>query len=210
MHAVVRSLGMENTAAVISEMIARREQAMRGRDASAMVADYAPDAVKFDLAPPLQNVGVEAVALQAWMDGFEGTLEYEVTDLVCGSEPHGLKTLPRREQNGHDSDQECPPCPEPEASYQSTRTSIPQCGRAPVSARAFTLRPHQVGKMSCDTRRSASDILRYASPGTLIITSCAHAGSKDAYSSFVVVESARFSCHFSCGPFGRPVCVRRF
>src|SRR5690349_18490531 len=85
MHAVVRSRGMENTAAVISEMIARREQAMRGRDASAMVADYAPDAVKFDLAPPLQNVGVEAVALQAWMDGFEGTLEYEVTDLAVST-----------------------------------------------------------------------------------------------------------------------------
>ena len=55
---------------------------MRGRDAAALAADYAPDALKFDLAPPLQNVGVDAGGLQAWLDGFDGEIDYAVTDLA--------------------------------------------------------------------------------------------------------------------------------
>src|SRR5437867_2685041 len=100
-------------------------------------------------------------------------------------------------------------CQEPEASYQSTRTSIPQRGREPVPAGAFTLRAHQVRNMSCDTRRSASDILPYASPGTLVATSCPREGSKDGSSSFLVADSALLSCRFGNCAFGRPACVRR-
>src|SRR3954452_1070783 len=66
----------------IRALIAGRERAMRGRDAAAMVAGYAPDATKFDLAPPLRNAGVDAAGLQAWMNGFDGELEYEVHDLA--------------------------------------------------------------------------------------------------------------------------------
>lgn len=66
----------------IRAMIARREGAMRGRDAATIAADYAPDALKFDLAPPLQNVGVDAAALQAWLDGFDGEIDFAVTDLA--------------------------------------------------------------------------------------------------------------------------------
>ena len=58
---------------------------MRGRDAATIAADYAPGALKFDLAPPLQNVGVDAAGLQAWLDGFDGELEYDVTGLAISA-----------------------------------------------------------------------------------------------------------------------------
>ena len=67
--------------AVISEL----EAAMRTGDAKAVVALYTEDAVKYDLAPPLRHLGPEvhdAAALQAWFDGFGGSIGYEVHHLA--------------------------------------------------------------------------------------------------------------------------------
>ena len=66
---------------VISEL----EAAMRAGDAKAVVALYTPDAVKYDLAPPLRHLGPEvhdADALQAWFDGFGGSVGFEVHELA--------------------------------------------------------------------------------------------------------------------------------
>lgn len=69
----------------IQAVIGELETAMRAGDAKAVVALYAPDAVQFNLAPPLRH-GAEEVhdvaALQAWFDGFGGSVGFEVHDLA--------------------------------------------------------------------------------------------------------------------------------
>jgi ketosteroid isomerase-like protein len=70
--------------AQLRQMFADQQTAMRDRDADALVARYAPEAVKFDLAPPLANAGPtvrDADRLRQWFGGFDGPLDYEVTDL---------------------------------------------------------------------------------------------------------------------------------
>jgi uncharacterized protein (TIGR02246 family) len=69
----------------IRAVVAELESAMRAGDAKAVVALYGPDAVKYDLAPPLRHGPAEvhdAGALQAWFDGFGGSVGYEVRDLA--------------------------------------------------------------------------------------------------------------------------------
>jgi ketosteroid isomerase-like protein len=56
--------------------------AMRAGNAAAVVAQYAPEAVKFDLAPPLRKAGPEAhdvAGLVAWFAKFDGAVDYEIT-----------------------------------------------------------------------------------------------------------------------------------
>ena len=45
--------------AQIRQLMAQQETAMRERDAERLVSRYAPDAVLFDLAPPLRHIGPE-------------------------------------------------------------------------------------------------------------------------------------------------------
>jgi ketosteroid isomerase-like protein len=69
----------------IRQMMADRAAAMRAGDADAVVAQYAPEIVSFDLAPPLQHVGAEvrdAAGLRAWFAGFQGPVDYEITQLA--------------------------------------------------------------------------------------------------------------------------------
>jgi uncharacterized protein (TIGR02246 family) len=69
----------------IRGVIGELEAAMRAGDAKAVVALYAPDAVKYDLAPPLRHTGAEvhdADGLQSWFDGFGGSVGYEVYELA--------------------------------------------------------------------------------------------------------------------------------
>ena len=69
----------------IRGVIGELEAAMRVGDANAVVALYAPDAVKYDLAPPLRHTGAEvhdADGLQSWFDGFGGSVGYEVSELA--------------------------------------------------------------------------------------------------------------------------------
>jgi len=72
------------TEAQLRQLIDEQVAAMRSRDADYLVSRYAVDAVTFDLAPPLQNVGAsahDADAQRAWFAGFDGAIEYEITDL---------------------------------------------------------------------------------------------------------------------------------
>jgi ketosteroid isomerase-like protein len=70
----------------IRELIADREAAMQARDAARFVAHYAPEIVKFDLAPPLRNAGpqlLDPAGMAAWLSSFadDDTFEFAVTDL---------------------------------------------------------------------------------------------------------------------------------
>jgi ketosteroid isomerase-like protein len=96
--------------AQIRQLMAERETAMRARDAERIVSRYAPEVVKFDLAPPLQHTGPEACdvnRLRGWFSGFDGPIEYEIRDLTMAvgedvafchslnrlsSTPHGAAT----------------------------------------------------------------------------------------------------------------------
>jgi ketosteroid isomerase-like protein len=70
----------------IQAVVADRAAAMHDRDAERFVAHYAPQIVKFDLAPPLLYTGPEArdaEALRAWLASHPGgPVDYEIRDLV--------------------------------------------------------------------------------------------------------------------------------
>jgi ketosteroid isomerase-like protein len=72
--------------AQIRQLIGEQAIAMRTRDAERILASrYAPEIVKFDLAPPLQHTGPELLdvrGLQSWFAGFDGPIDYEIRDLT--------------------------------------------------------------------------------------------------------------------------------
>jgi ketosteroid isomerase-like protein len=51
------------------------------KDAGAIIAPYAPNAVIFNLAPPLSHGGMDLEEKQAWLDTWEGPIERESRDL---------------------------------------------------------------------------------------------------------------------------------
>jgi ketosteroid isomerase-like protein len=72
------------TEATLRQLMDEQAAAMRSRDADYLVSRYAADAVTFDLAPPLQNVGKsvrDADSQRAWFAGFDGAIDYEISDL---------------------------------------------------------------------------------------------------------------------------------
>jgi ketosteroid isomerase-like protein len=71
--------------AQIRQLMAQQETAMRERDAERLVSRYAPDAVLFDLAPPLRHIGPElhdANGVRSWLAGFDGPIGLEIRDLT--------------------------------------------------------------------------------------------------------------------------------
>ncbi|SDY47302.1 conserved hypothetical protein [Amycolatopsis xylanica] len=85
----------------IREIFAAHVAAMRAKDADALVARFAPDAVTFTLAPPLSNSGeavTDPAGVGAWLAGFTGEMDYEFRDLelAIGEDvafAHGLTRL---------------------------------------------------------------------------------------------------------------------
>ena len=57
-------------------------KAVRAKDVDAVLSHYAADIVTFDLAPPLERVGAEALrkGLEAWFPTFRGPVGYEIRD----------------------------------------------------------------------------------------------------------------------------------
>jgi PhnB protein len=57
--------------------------AIRTKDVERAVSHYAPDVVSFDLAPPLDYRGTEAIrrSLEEWFPTFHGPVGYEIHDL---------------------------------------------------------------------------------------------------------------------------------
>ncbi|RSM89409.1 DUF4440 domain-containing protein [Kibdelosporangium aridum] len=73
----------------IRQIAAEMRDAMVAGDAEAIVGQYAPQMVKYDLAPPLRNVApLDAGALKTWFATFDGPVDYEIRDLevVAGAE----------------------------------------------------------------------------------------------------------------------------
>ena len=58
-------------------------RAMRAKDAAGVLSHYAPAAVKFILAPPLQYTSTnpfDKKSLEQWFSSFQGPIEYENRD----------------------------------------------------------------------------------------------------------------------------------
>lgn len=69
--------------AQIRALLEDRAAALRAKDAPAVLSHYAPDTVKFDLAPPLRTAGPAALdkrALEGWFASWWGPLGYELRD----------------------------------------------------------------------------------------------------------------------------------
>jgi ketosteroid isomerase-like protein len=56
-------------------------QAIKVKDAAAVIAQQAQDLVQFDLAPPLQTVGTDSARLEDWFSTWRGEIGFELTDL---------------------------------------------------------------------------------------------------------------------------------
>jgi ketosteroid isomerase-like protein len=83
----------------IRNLLAEKAAATQAGDVDRIVAQYAPDVVKFDLAPPLVNQAPrDATGLKAWFATFHGPVGYEIRDLdITASEDlaycHSLNRL---------------------------------------------------------------------------------------------------------------------
>jgi ketosteroid isomerase-like protein len=65
----------------IRALIESVHKAHHDKDAAAIVAPYALDAVVCDLAPPLSHCGMDLQAKQAWLDTWEGPIDRDSRDL---------------------------------------------------------------------------------------------------------------------------------
>ncbi len=66
--------------AAIRALVETVHKAHHSKDAAAIVAPYARDAVVFDLAPPLSHRGIDPRELEAWLDTWEGPVDLESRD----------------------------------------------------------------------------------------------------------------------------------
>jgi uncharacterized protein (TIGR02246 family) len=69
--------------AEIRALIADWALAIRAKDVNAAMRHYAADVVAFDLAPPLQYAGADALrtSLAAWLPTFRGPVGYDIREL---------------------------------------------------------------------------------------------------------------------------------
>jgi ketosteroid isomerase-like protein len=68
---------------LIRELVQARADALGAKDAKAMVATFAEEAVEFTLAPPLQQPldARNAAPVEQWLAGFSGPMSMEIRDL---------------------------------------------------------------------------------------------------------------------------------
>ena len=76
--------GRASDEAQIRALIDAWAEAIRAKDVDAVMSHFAADIVTFDLAPPLQCAGADALrqSLAAWFPTFRGPVGYEVRDLT--------------------------------------------------------------------------------------------------------------------------------
>jgi ketosteroid isomerase-like protein len=99
----------------IREFLQDHARAIGAKDAERTLAAYAPDAVTYDLAPPLANSGAQLrdrAGLEAWFATWRGPIGYELRDFsivpsgdlaVC----HGLLRMSGTKTNGEITDVWC-------------------------------------------------------------------------------------------------------
>jgi PhnB protein len=76
-----QDISKANDEAQIRALLDDWAQALRAKNADAVVAHLAADIVTFDLAPPLTSTGADPNGLQAWFSTWEGPLGYQIRDL---------------------------------------------------------------------------------------------------------------------------------
>ena len=70
--------------AEIRTLILARADAMRRRDARALVGDLSASAIVFEMIPPLRlpaGAASDLASVQAWLNSWQGDLEVEIRDL---------------------------------------------------------------------------------------------------------------------------------
>jgi uncharacterized protein (TIGR02246 family) len=74
-------------------------KAISAKDIDAVMSHYTADIVTFDLAPPLEYTGVDALkkSLEAWFPRFRGPVGYEIRDLciIAGDDVAFCRSLNR-------------------------------------------------------------------------------------------------------------------
>ena len=65
----------------IEALLQRLVRAHADRDADAIVEAYAPDAVIYELAPPLARRGMKRDSVAAWLAGWDGPIRIEASDV---------------------------------------------------------------------------------------------------------------------------------
>jgi PhnB protein len=96
----------------IRALIDQQAKALRAKDATGVLSHYAADTVKFDLAPPLQYAGADALekaGLESWFSSWRGPLGYEVRDfsVAAGDELafcHGFVRISGTKVDGERAD----------------------------------------------------------------------------------------------------------
>lgn len=101
---------MSSTAnrAEIEALFQQLARAHTERDADAIVEAYAPDAVIYDLAPPLGRRGMNRDSIVAWLASWEGPIQIDARDVNLSIDGNlafasGLNRM-RGRQNGEDQD----------------------------------------------------------------------------------------------------------
>lgn len=67
--------------AAIEALFQRLARAHADHDADAIVEVFAPDAVIFDLAPPLRRRGMDRDSVAAWLAGWDGPIRIDARDV---------------------------------------------------------------------------------------------------------------------------------
>jgi ketosteroid isomerase-like protein len=72
---------ISNDKADIRALLESLHKAHHDKDAAAIAAPYAQDAVVYSLAPPLSHHGVDVQEKKAWLETWEGPIDCESRDL---------------------------------------------------------------------------------------------------------------------------------
>jgi ketosteroid isomerase-like protein len=74
---------MTKTQSEVGRLFDTRSEAIWAKDIERLMSLYSPDIVYFDLVPPLQYVGAEALRERflEWFGSYEGPIGQEITDL---------------------------------------------------------------------------------------------------------------------------------
>ncbi len=67
----------------LRDLVDERVNAVRDRDRATLAARPADDVITFDVLPPLNSRGSQAIAdhMQQWFDGYDGPIDYKVRDV---------------------------------------------------------------------------------------------------------------------------------
>jgi uncharacterized protein (TIGR02246 family) len=94
--------------AQLEALFQRLVAAHAARDADAIVGAYAPDAVIYDLSPPLGRRGINRDTIAAWLAGWDGPIQIDArdVDLTVSGDMAFSSALNRMRgrQNGEDQD----------------------------------------------------------------------------------------------------------